>query len=202
MTRTTSNQLQITLNQDITSQANTSHYTSTSKNYSHDTTVSHAYNATLTGRALAVARRCAKRARRWNQVDFRRTLSNSRAVCSLLGKCPMKFADIEGNNRVEAQPGLTGKCRDCGQPMVAKCGQHVALGALEVQSLRSLVGARDGMASVVEGPISRRVARDRTHCAKRRKASSRRENGEWIGPRVSVLAVERRRAGLTRGILH
>jgi len=35
----------------------------------------------------------------------------------------MKFADIEGNDRVEAQPGLTGKCRDCGQPMVAKCGQ-------------------------------------------------------------------------------
>lgn len=36
----------------------------------------------------------------------------------------MKFADIEGNVRVEAQPGLTGKCRDCGQPMVARCGQH------------------------------------------------------------------------------
>jgi hypothetical protein len=36
----------------------------------------------------------------------------------------MKFADIEGNVRVEAQPGLTGKCPDCGQPMVAKCGQH------------------------------------------------------------------------------
>ena len=24
----------------------------------------------------------------------------------------------------EAQPGLTGKCRDCGHAMVAKCGQH------------------------------------------------------------------------------
>lgn len=35
----------------------------------------------------------------------------------------MKFADIEGNDR-EAQPGLIGKCRDCGHDMVAKCGQH------------------------------------------------------------------------------
>ena len=35
----------------------------------------------------------------------------------------MKLADIEGNDR-EAQPGLTGKCRDCGHTMVAKCGQH------------------------------------------------------------------------------
>ena len=35
----------------------------------------------------------------------------------------MKLADIEGNDR-EAQPGLTGKCRDCGHAMVAKCGQH------------------------------------------------------------------------------
>jgi competence protein CoiA len=35
----------------------------------------------------------------------------------------MKFADIEGEDG-EAQPGLTGKCRDCGQAMVAKCGQH------------------------------------------------------------------------------
>jgi hypothetical protein len=36
----------------------------------------------------------------------------------------MKFACIEGNDRVEAQPGLTGKCRDCGQAMVTKCGEH------------------------------------------------------------------------------
>jgi competence protein CoiA len=35
----------------------------------------------------------------------------------------MKFADIEGNDR-EAQPGLTGKCRDCGHAMVAKCGKY------------------------------------------------------------------------------
>jgi len=35
----------------------------------------------------------------------------------------VKLADIEGNDR-EAQPGLTGKCRDCGHAMVAKCGQH------------------------------------------------------------------------------
>jgi competence protein CoiA len=35
----------------------------------------------------------------------------------------MKFADIEGNVRAEAQPGLAGKCRDCGQLVVAKCGQ-------------------------------------------------------------------------------
>jgi competence protein CoiA len=35
----------------------------------------------------------------------------------------MKLADIEGNVR-EALPGLTGKCRDCGHAMVAKCGQH------------------------------------------------------------------------------
>jgi len=35
----------------------------------------------------------------------------------------MKYADIEGNVR-EAQPGLTGKCRDCGHAVVAKCGQH------------------------------------------------------------------------------
>jgi hypothetical protein len=34
----------------------------------------------------------------------------------------MKFADIEGNVRAEAQPGLAGKCRDCGQLVVAKCG--------------------------------------------------------------------------------
>jgi competence protein CoiA len=60
-------------------------------------------------------------ARRRNQVDFRRALSNS--LSRLLGRRPMKFADIEGNVR-EAQPGLKGKCRDCGQPMVAKCGQH------------------------------------------------------------------------------
>jgi hypothetical protein len=35
----------------------------------------------------------------------------------------MKLADIEGNDR-EAQPGLAGKCRDCGHALVAKCGQH------------------------------------------------------------------------------
>jgi competence protein CoiA len=35
----------------------------------------------------------------------------------------MKFADVGVNDR-EAQPGLTGKCRDCGHAMVAKCGQH------------------------------------------------------------------------------
>jgi competence protein CoiA len=35
----------------------------------------------------------------------------------------MKFADVEGEDR-EAQPGLSGKCRDCGDAMVAKCGQH------------------------------------------------------------------------------
>jgi hypothetical protein len=35
----------------------------------------------------------------------------------------MKLADIEGNVR-EAQPGLTGKCRDCGHDVVAKCGQY------------------------------------------------------------------------------
>jgi competence protein CoiA len=35
----------------------------------------------------------------------------------------MKFADVDGNDR-EAQPGLVGKCRDCGHVMVAKCGQH------------------------------------------------------------------------------
>lgn len=33
----------------------------------------------------------------------------------------MKFADFEGTDR-EAQPGLIGKCRDCGRAMVAKCG--------------------------------------------------------------------------------
>lgn len=33
----------------------------------------------------------------------------------------MKFADIEGNVR-EAQPGLTGKCRDCGHAVFARCG--------------------------------------------------------------------------------
>ena len=42
---------------------------------------------------------------------------------SAYGNWPMQYADIEGNIR-EAQPGLTGKCRDCGHPMVAKCGQH------------------------------------------------------------------------------
>ena len=42
---------------------------------------------------------------------------------SAYGSWPMQYADIEGNVR-EAQPGLTGKCRDCGHPMVAKCGQH------------------------------------------------------------------------------
>ena len=42
---------------------------------------------------------------------------------SAYGNWPMQYADIEGNVR-EAQPGLTGKCRDCGHPMVAKCGQH------------------------------------------------------------------------------
>ncbi|SRR5216683_3380585 len=36
----------------------------------------------------------------------------------------MKFADIEGNDRREAEPGLAGKCRDCGGVMVAKCGPH------------------------------------------------------------------------------
>jgi competence protein CoiA len=35
----------------------------------------------------------------------------------------MKYADIEGNVR-EAEPGLAGKCRDCGHVMVAKCGPH------------------------------------------------------------------------------
>jgi hypothetical protein len=35
----------------------------------------------------------------------------------------MKFADIEGNDQ-EAQPGLTGKCRDCGHAVFTKCGQH------------------------------------------------------------------------------
>ena len=35
----------------------------------------------------------------------------------------MKLAKMEGKDR-EAQPGLTGKCRDCGHAMVAKCGQH------------------------------------------------------------------------------
>jgi competence protein CoiA len=35
----------------------------------------------------------------------------------------MKFADIEGNVWAEAQPGLAGKCRDCGQLVFAKCGQ-------------------------------------------------------------------------------
>ena len=42
---------------------------------------------------------------------------------SAYGNWPMQYADIEGNVR-EAQPGLTGKCRDCGHPMVAKRGQH------------------------------------------------------------------------------
>jgi hypothetical protein len=36
----------------------------------------------------------------------------------------MQYADIEGNVRREAQPGLVGKCPDCGDVMVAKCGQH------------------------------------------------------------------------------
>lgn len=35
----------------------------------------------------------------------------------------MRYADIEGNVR-EAEPGLVGKCRDCGHVTVAKCGQH------------------------------------------------------------------------------
>jgi hypothetical protein len=33
----------------------------------------------------------------------------------------MQYADIEGVRR-EAQPGLVGKCRDCGHAMVARCG--------------------------------------------------------------------------------
>jgi competence protein CoiA len=37
----------------------------------------------------------------------------------------VKFADVEGNDR-EAQPGLAGKCRDCGHVMVVRCGQHRA----------------------------------------------------------------------------
>jgi len=35
----------------------------------------------------------------------------------------MKLAYVEGDNRV-AEPGLVGKCRDCGHVMVAKCGKH------------------------------------------------------------------------------
>ena len=34
----------------------------------------------------------------------------------------MKFARVDGN-RQEAQPGLSGECPGCGQPMVAKCGE-------------------------------------------------------------------------------
>ena len=33
----------------------------------------------------------------------------------------MKFADVEGERR-EAEPGLSGKCRVCGDAMIAKCG--------------------------------------------------------------------------------
>ena len=35
----------------------------------------------------------------------------------------MRFALIEGNSH-EAAPGLSGACRACGDPMIAKCGQH------------------------------------------------------------------------------
>jgi competence protein CoiA len=34
----------------------------------------------------------------------------------------MKFAVVEGERR-DAQPGLSGKCRHCGDAMIAKCGQ-------------------------------------------------------------------------------
>lgn len=35
----------------------------------------------------------------------------------------MRFALVEGESR-EAVPGLPGACRACGDPMIAKCGQH------------------------------------------------------------------------------
>jgi competence CoiA-like predicted nuclease len=34
----------------------------------------------------------------------------------------VKFARVDGN-RQEAQPGLSGECPGCGQPMIAKCGE-------------------------------------------------------------------------------